>query len=561
MSQKAVPRRSGDSAAAKPTGSGAKPKGRRGEGRDPERRPRHSGGAGVEDDSSHGGPADTGGKNRGRGERNASSRRSAGDKENIPGRAARVKDTIPGRAAGDKGIIPGRAAGDKGIIPGRAAGDKGIIPGRAAGDKDTIPGRAAGDEGKNASSDVGSGTSRAAGASRDAEDGTDIRAPRTGGSEGAGDLDKLLRTVLGNLRIRSDERSKAARLVNQVVDHLLRYISKDPNFASIKKLPSGSYYEKVKISEPNEFDIMITVPVGRIKYTEADFEGAFYQVEFKRCTGANPLVQFVSNGKLSAEKMLCHLRNLIKVAARSLPDFNIKVERKKSGSPAVTLEIEGECVPISLDIVLALEVKTQSWPPSTTEGLKIEKWLGNKVRSEFRREPFYLVPKQQPLENVQGAKTESQEEMWRISFSHIEKKIIMNHGSSKTCCESNSPKCCRKSCLKLLKNLIQKLKEKHCRILACVCSYHAKTTLLHACVKWPKDDMWQLEDLADCFLRLLANFIEHLKSENLPHFFIPSYNLFDPRIFDPKSRIRLLDFVKKERSKNFPIFGVNLSSQ
>lgn len=34
-------------------------------------------------------------------------------------------------------------------------------------------------------------------------------------------------------------------------------------------------------------------------------------------------------------------------------------------------------------------------------------------------------------------------EMWRISFSHIEKMMIMNHGNMKTCCESGSSKCCR----------------------------------------------------------------------------------------------------------------------
>ncbi|XP_062927606.1 cyclic GMP-AMP synthase isoform X2 [Mobula hypostoma] len=613
MSQNKAPRGAGhleiSTAPDKPArcgkATGTKPKGHRGE--NPERRPGHSKVAGAENNS----PADLGGKKRVGSEKYAGNGRSIADNgvtpipskasggdRNIPGRAAVQKEKNPSRDAGDKGIIPGRAAvqkekhpsrdaGDKGIIPGRAtvqkeknpstvAGDKGIIPGMFAGDKRNISGRTAGHKKIipiKVADDKQIIPDRAVAASgRTAVDKGNIadragraeviRTPRTVGSDGSGDLSKLLKTVLEYLRIRSDERSKAARMVNEVVDHLLRSIKKYPGFASIAKLPSGSYYEKVKISEPNEFDVMITVPVERIEYEEIDSEGAFYQVAFKRCAHRNPLASFVSDdGMLSAEKMLSCLRKLIMDAIKSLTGYNIKMERKKSGSPAVTLAIEGDSGWISLDMVLALEVTSQSWPQSTTEGLKIENWLGNKVRSEFRRKPFYLVPKQQPLENTEGVQIESQKEMWRISFSHIEKKMIMNHGSAKICCENKSPKCCRKSCLKLLKNLIEKLKQQHPRILAHVCSYHAKTTLLHACVKRPSDDMWRLEDLADCFLQLLDDFTEHLKSANLPHFFIPTCNLYGPQKFDSRSRKRLLDFIEKERAKNFPIFGVNLQSQ
>lgn len=32
---------------------------------------------------------------------------------------------------------------------------------------------------------------------------------------------------------------------------------------------------------------------------------------------------------------------------------------------------------------------------------------------------------------------------WRVSFSHIEKAIMKNHGSEKTCCEQGGARCCR----------------------------------------------------------------------------------------------------------------------
>lgn len=81
----------------------------------------------------------------------------------------------------------------------------------------------------------------------------------------------------------------------------------------------------------------------------------------------------------------------------------------------MTLEIGGDGVLISLDMVLALKVK-QSWPGSTINGLKIEEWLGTKVRTDFRRKSFYLVPKQQPLETTEGAQALSKKGALSLPF-------------------------------------------------------------------------------------------------------------------------------------------------
>lgn len=67
------------------------------------------------------------------------------------------------------------------------------------------------------------------------------------------------------------------------------------------------------------------------------------------------------------------------------------MERKKRGSPAVTLVIR-KPKEISVDVILALEAKG-SWPASTQKGLPITNWLGTKVRNSLRLQPFYLVPK------------------------------------------------------------------------------------------------------------------------------------------------------------------------
>ncbi|XP_077759506.1 cyclic GMP-AMP synthase isoform X2 [Canis aureus] len=275
------------------------------------------------------------------------------------------------------------------------------------------------------------------------------------------------RAVLEKLRLRRQEISEAAEVVNRVVDYLSRRLqSYESEFRGVSLLRTGSYYEHVKISAPNEFDIMFKLEVPRIQLEEYCKTGAYYFVKFKRNPKGNPLSQFLEDEKLSASKMLSKFRKIIKEEIKNIQATDIIMEKKKRGSPAITLLIR-KPKEISVDIILALESKS-SWPASTQEGLPISHWLGTKVKTNLRRQPFYLVPKHAKEGNY------FQEETWRLSFSHIEKDLLKSHGQSKTCCESDGVKCCRKDCLKLMKYLLEQLKTKfgNRKELDKFCSYH-----------------------------------------------------------------------------------------
>lgn len=221
------------------------------------------------------------------------------------------------------------------------------------------------------------------------------------------------------------------------------------------------------------------------------------------------------------------------------------MEKEKPGSPAVTLLIRNP-EEISVDIILALESKG-SWPISTKEGLPIQGWLGTKVRTNLRREPFYLVPK-----NAKDGNS-FQGETWRLSFSHTEKYILNNHGIEKTCCESSGAKCCRKECLKLMKYLLEQLK-KEFQELDAFCSYHVKTAIFHMWTQDPQDSQWDPRNLSSCFDKLLAFFLECLRTEKLDHYFIPKFNLFSQELIDRKSKEFLSKKIEYERNNGFPIF-------
>ncbi|PNJ13655.1 cyclic GMP-AMP synthase [Pongo pygmaeus] len=356
-----------------------------------------------------------------------------------------------------------------------------------------------------------------------------------------------LRAVLEKLKLSRLEISKAAEVVNRVVDHLLRRLQKyNSEFRGVGLLRTGSYYEHVKISAPNEFDVMFKLEVPRIQLEEYSNTGAYYFVKFKRNPKENPLSQFLEGEILSASKMLSKFRKIIKEEINNIKDTDVIMKRKRGGSPAVTLLISEE---ISVDITLALESKS-SWPASTQEGLPIKNWLSAKVRKQLRLKPFYLVPKHAKEGNG------FQEETWRLSFSHIEKEILNNHGKSKTCCEDKEVKCCRKDCLKLMKYLLEQLKErfKDKKHLDKFSSYHVKTAFFHVCTQNPQDSQWDPKDLGLCFDNCVTYFLQCLRTEQLGNYFIPGFNLFSSNLIDKRSKEFLTKQIEYERNNEFPVF-------
>ncbi|KYO19747.1 cyclic GMP-AMP synthase-like [Alligator mississippiensis] len=285
-----------------------------------------------------------------------------------------------------------------------------------------------------------------------------------------------------SLPLKHDERAKAAGIINEFIDSFISYLKKceeRPYFKEVTKMTTGSYYEFVKVAHPDEFDVMLSLPVPKyVRYEEiAGYTGLYYKVTLERNTRSFPTPFLLDDrSTVSPVKVLEEFRKHVNQFINShyqvrFPGWNMKPQRKKPNCPAVTvmvLDDKGSEV-ISMDLVPALEISA-SWPVSCGVGKDVEKWLGKKSM-RWRNKSFYFVAKQPPGED--------NKETWRISFSHIEKKILNNHGNTKTCCESYGTKCCRKICIRLLKSLISELKKQYPRQLSHMCSYYAKTSFLH----------------------------------------------------------------------------------
>ncbi|KAG9337987.1 hypothetical protein JZ751_027324 [Albula glossodonta] len=345
---------------------------------------------------------------------------------------------------------------------------------------------------------------------------------------------KVLLSTLAKLKIKTTAKTEAASVINEIVDTVVKHMKqKSEYFRDVKKVSTGSYYENVKISDPDEFDVMLALPVDRVELHKFDSDGAFYSVALKRTPRDNPLRCFLNeDNTIAASRMLSEFRDHVKQAVDAFPD--VQVERKKKGCPAVTLSIKQHDRLIGLDVVLSLEVHS-SWPEFTHDGFGIESWLGTKHVVWF----LCLA------------------DVWRISFSHVEKAILKNHGQAKTCCETEGNKCCRKPCLKLMKYLLQQLKQKHQNELSKFFSYLCKTTLLHACATRMHDSDWEMANLSHCFQQLLQDFEGYLRQGHLPNFFIPSHNLLSSG-HDKKSCQLLANCIEYQRNNGFPIFEERL---
>eukprot|EP00062_Callorhinchus_milii_P026908 gi/632989584/ref/XP_007883727.1/ PREDICTED: fibril-forming collagen alpha chain-like isoform X2 [Callorhinchus milii] len=247
----------------------------------------------------------------------------AGIKEIGPTGKAGIKEIGPTGKAGSKEIGPMGKAGIKEIGPTGKAGIKEIGPTGKAGIKEIGPTGKAGNEEIGPTGKAGNRNIVAKGKAGNevVAKGKAGKVDRSGeGEDRDTNLCQRLREVVDGLKIRKEERSEAANCVNEVVSKLLEHIRGKPNscFHNIRKIPSGSYYESVKISRPNEFDMMVGLKVERTRLTAVDADGAYYTVQLKRVVGSHPLTQFVVGDILSAPAMLQHLRTLILQASRAI---------------------------------------------------------------------------------------------------------------------------------------------------------------------------------------------------------------------------------------------------
>lgn len=108
----------------------------------------------------------------------------------------------------------------------------------------------------------------------------------------------------------------------------------------------------------------------------------------------------------------------------------------------------------------------------------------------------------------------------------------------------------REDCLRLLRHLLHRLKERD-DTFSVFSSYLTKTTLLHACCSRNHDSDWRTSQLGRCFMQLVDDFVGHLERGELLNFFIPTQNLLSG--IGRRKRTTLIRQIREEGDNGFPL--------
>ena len=269
---------------------------------------------------------------------------------------------------------------------------------------------------------------------------------------------------------------------------------------------SGSYYEKLKVYRPNEFDVMIMLDVKpsvfKLEWERSPKEG---YVRLKRAEVASamqksPWSAFMTDdgNYLSPIKIRRRFFELLKKVTKSCTG-EMKVQVEEHG-PAVQLTFTRFTNGHNETIAEADMVLCVAFPEAWPQHAIVEKHgISTELFEKMKSKGFHVVPK---------TFDESDVKTWRVSFSVCEKHLLLH-------------KCKAKNVLKFVKFL----REKHEKLLPGINSYHLKNIFLELALVNKSRLADTDNQFMDSVTKLLSALLDALKQGKLCHFFNSRCNL------------------------------------
>ncbi|KAL1517801.1 hypothetical protein ABEB36_001524 [Hypothenemus hampei] len=294
----------------------------------------------------------------------------------------------------------------------------------------------------------------------------------------------------------------------------------------------GSYYDKLKVGKPNEYDLDLVQQLPDICQPEVQCSEhpGFVQVQIHGYHNIlvlpsspenSPLLKITNLMEncnyLSTNKYLKWIESLVN---RALNKFNkdinneryidVPIDTKealkmmtrlaKSG-PAFTLKLtgkdfDGSDIQLDIDLVPCFRFGENDWP-NISGGYR-----PNPKEKLIYKEHFFVVPKK-PRE-AKLANNPNMERFWRLSFQEQERELMGKN----------------KRALKPALKLIKKMRDRYEHTIA---SYFIKTVFLWT-VEIKPDEFWN-QPLCNVFFEMLKIYSKYLQTYNIPYYWNPGYNL------------------------------------
>ena len=328
-----------------------------------------------------------------------------------------------------------------------------------------------------------------------------------------------------------------------LVDEVSKYIGReDPLFKNFV-IPSGSYFEDLKVEGPDEFDFMLCLerlskpgvcvvkdiplrPVPDPGYVDV-------QVASDSVRRAYREQRYISNrGNLKSELLLKRFQDLIKKALerrkrrpREKIAEDVQVELRKI---PVTFRVrwKGRKYPnyeVAVDLTLCIKLSGE-WPAASDIRQRLNRGHpGYDFFQEAVRKGYHLVA------STIG-ESGKHRPCWRLSFSVAEGIVLKSI--------FNNPRLVHKVTLKVLKVLRKKHEEDLCLYEAASTSFNVtwafhsyvlKTMFLHEWCEFPEDSYWTDDKLEERVIGILERIQNSVKERDIRSFWVPAYKLFNFR--------------------------------
>lgn len=280
----------------------------------------------------------------------------------------------------------------------------------------------------------------------------------------APNFEKFVAMIEGSIIRPREDSTLRTDSINKFIDDL-KVVMERRSDIPIKLLKSGSYYDRTKIDYNDEFDFMFYPDIRM----EADFSNCPPgYCKIRKGKTVNPdLDPFIDrDGYLVPELYKAHMVDIFE-KCRTDSSFRkgrrTQIQDRKPESPAFTLLFDlgiSDKSPIDIDLVPAIRI--DDWPKTARE-IHPSKWI-EKSTAEKAMQCFHVVTKRFPEAHP------NIHLLWRVSFSHAEKGLILH--------ADKSDNGCRKDVFKYLKKIKENIKSKNPNEMDKFCSYHLKMFIL-----------------------------------------------------------------------------------
>ncbi|KAF2896784.1 hypothetical protein ILUMI_09402 [Ignelater luminosus] len=354
-------------------------------------------------------------------------------------------------------------------------------------------------------------------------------------------LEHILQRINGDyVRLNEDEK----RRNNMVLKVILYHMNKDQLFNSLirKEFYGGSYYDDLKVSKPNEYDLdlLLHLPPYTCPVISASEMPGYVKIELENIRNFErkkdesdrypnlALKLLDGDNYLSTTKILAWMESVL---TKALNDFNILSKKyhyvKKLGTtegvyyftvrkqgPAFTLKINGlydqEVIKIDVDLVPCFVF--------TVDKLPEDPYRNNQYY--MLKNEFFIVPKKPKNAEKDHPK------YWRLSFQEQESAIIRD-----------------KARLKPALRLIKKLRDSSGH--DSIASYYIKTVFLMELIN--EDPCFWNRSLSYVFMTMLKKYQKYLEDGDIPYFWNRENNLLCYLHFDTSVNISnsLKSIIKK----------------